>query len=213
MKKISKIIVKVEPDEFYDYSDTLGEFSMTKGEYGIRHAPDNSDRLPFFNAANVDNMKHARENYKRAMEFENSERCAYVVQAKVEILTSSDGKEWTITNTSDSVGGVDIDDPDDSYIEELATDCIYNVKATLLELGFTQEEIDAAPCAHRISWRYYDGDVEAGLHPADNGELPESEEEHIRKLLNENYNQGELNYFWSDPETDEEHQLSGWWSI
>lgn len=58
-------------------------------------------------------------------------------------------------------------------------------------------------CAHRIEWRYeYDPDK------PDITELPESEEEHIKQMLCENYTQGELCY--SD---DNENTYYGWWKI
>ncbi len=58
-------------------------------------------------------------------------------------------------------------------------------------------------CAHRIEWWYeYDPDK------PNITELPESEEEHIQKMLNEGYFCGELCY------TDEaENEYYGWWKI
>lgn len=58
-------------------------------------------------------------------------------------------------------------------------------------------------CAHRIEWWYeYDPDK------PDLTELPESEEEHIKHQLCENYYCGELCY------TDEEDRTYyGWWRI
>ncbi|MGV4321274.1 hypothetical protein [Bacillus mojavensis] len=45
------------------------------------------------------------------------------------------------------------------------------------------------------------------MHP--NMALPESEEEHIKQMINEGYREGELNY--NDNET--EKQYYGWWKI
>lgn len=59
-------------------------------------------------------------------------------------------------------------------------------------------------CAHRIEWWYEDNEDLPEIK-----ELPESEEEHIKKMLCDGYNQGELCY--NDGEHDQEYY--GWWKI
>lgn len=58
-------------------------------------------------------------------------------------------------------------------------------------------------CSHRIHWWYCVSDVIPNFD-----DLPECEEEHIRKLLCENYAQGELCYCDED-----DKEFYGWWKI
>lgn len=51
---------------------------------------------------------------------------------------------------------------------------------------------------HEISY-YYEN----------NQEMPEHEQEHIKEMIEEGYNQGELNDFSTETETD----IRGWWQI
>lgn len=49
--------------------------------------------------------------------------------------------------------------------------------------------------------------------PEFDGELPESEEEHIKEMIAQGCWQGELCYVSYDPDTNTEEEHHGWWRI
>lgn len=143
--KVEKIVIEHRPD--YDAPlDYLGHFGDVKGEFGIEHKSDERNAYKFFNAENVENMKQARENYKRMMQFQNGEVLCYGIVAKAHILTSNDGGKTALKNTITSGGLWGIEsDSDEEYFDEVNLGELNELKSVLYALGFDDEQIDAAP--------------------------------------------------------------------
>ena len=141
MKKIRAIRIKKILEESPDLSD-LGTFSKEKGKFAIEHKGDRGT-LPYFNADNVENMKQAKQNYERMMQFETGLVCQYEIKAEAEILTSSDkGQTWLINAVSSGgVWGIE-SDSDKEYFKEIADGELEELKDVLRELGFSQVECD-----------------------------------------------------------------------
>ena len=67
----------------------------------------------------------------------------------------------------------------------------------------------ASVCAHNVRWNY---EVELDEQPDDLYERLESAaEDRAKEMINEGYNQGELNCLYVREDTDME--IRGWWSI
>lgn len=143
MKRINKIVVKKELDT-NPQLDYLGSFSDEPGKFAIEH---NGGRgtFKFFNADNVENMKQARENYRRMMEYDSGQLCDYGVTAYAEIYTGSDGKTWLINKIhSGGLWGLSSDGSAAEFDSE-AENQRAELAETLKEFGFTEDEIFAAP--------------------------------------------------------------------
>jgi hypothetical protein len=143
MKKIEKIEVKKIPDYDSDLS-YLGTFSVTPGEFPVKH--DRSGCLPdYFNAENVENMKQARQNYKRICKYCSDEIMDYGVIAEAEILTQPAGANyWKIDKiTSGGLWGMPSDSGDE-YFKEEANNQLAELQETLKEFGFSDKEINGA---------------------------------------------------------------------
>ena len=142
-KKINKIIINYIPDNDADL-DWLGKFSQEPGKFAVKH-DGGSRSYPFFNAENVENMKQAKENYKRMMEFENGIVSMYGVKATAEIYTSNDGKAWLINKVSSGgLWGIESDN-EEKYLKEIEVEQLDELKDVLLALGFTAKEFATAP--------------------------------------------------------------------
>lgn len=145
-KKISKIVVKRIPDYDSDLS-YLGTFSDTKGKYGIEHteASQPTRSYKYFNADNVENMKEARQNYNRIMDYEKGNIIDYGVMAEAEIMTQKEGNDyWKIDHiTSGGLWGLS-SDSGNQYFQDEAKNQLAELAETLAEFGFTQKEIKQA---------------------------------------------------------------------
>jgi len=141
MKKIEKIEVKKIPDYDSDLS-YLGEFSNTPGEFAIKHEG-RPDEYAFFNAANVENMEQARQNYKRMIKYTNGELMDYGVMAEATILTGN-GSYWKSDEiTSGGLWGMSSDSGDE-YFQEEAGNQLAELSETLKEFDFSDKEIKGA---------------------------------------------------------------------
>jgi hypothetical protein len=142
-KKINKIIINYIPDYDADL-DWLGKFSQEPGKFAVKHDGDRNS-YPYFNAANVENIKEAKQNYKRIMEFENGSVQMLGIKATAEIYTSIGGGSWLINKVSSGgLWGIESDN-DESSFKEIEANQIDELKDALIILGFTQAEIKAAP--------------------------------------------------------------------
>ena len=143
MKKIEKITIKRMIDENPDL-DYLGKFSDKAGEYAIKHSEGSANLYQYFNAENVDNMKQAKENYNRIMEYEKGNLCDYGIKAVAEIRTSQDeGNTWLINSiSSGGLWGLSSDGTEEDFIQE-GSNQLEDLKDVLLELGFEKKEIEA----------------------------------------------------------------------
>ena len=142
MKKINKIVVKRIPDYDSDLS-YLGTFGDVAGKYAIKHN-EGGRQYQYFNAVNVENMKQARQDYDRIMQYEKGYLMDYGVIAEAEIYTSQNGKYWKIDKiTSGGLWGLS-SDSGDQYFQDEAKNQIDELKNTLLEFGFKNLEIEKA---------------------------------------------------------------------
>ena len=145
MKKINKITIKHIPDDDDDLS-YLGTFGNNKGEYGIEH---NGERgsYPYFNAENVSNMKEAKQNYETMMKYERGDLYSIGIKAEAEIHTQQDGNSfWKIDKiTSGGLWSIEQGYKNDQEdIESIEQEQLEELKLTLKEFGFTDEEINKA---------------------------------------------------------------------
>lgn len=117
MKKINSIHIKIIPDELAELSH-LGQFSDTPGEFPVPRQVQLGE-YQYFNAANVENMKQAQQNYKRAMQFSSGELSVCGIKAVAEISTGS--AEYALTNTIESGGLWGIEsDSDEMHVDSVA---------------------------------------------------------------------------------------------
>lgn len=145
MKKINKMIIKREIDQNPDLS-YLGEFSSERGKFAIEHEPNDNRSYPYFNADNVENMKHAKQNYKRMMKYENQELCDYGVIAEAEILIRQKGYiSYSLIQTLKSSGlwGL-VSDGTEADFKEVEKEQLEELKDILKEFGFKDSEINKA---------------------------------------------------------------------
>ena len=142
-KKISKIVVKRIPDYDSDLS-YLGTFGKDKGRFGIEHSSD-PQQYPYFNADNVENMKEARQNYDRIMQYEKGNIMDCGVMAEAEIMTQKEGNDyWKIDHiTSGGLWGLS-SDSGNQYFQDEAKNQLAELAETLAEFGFSQKEIKQA---------------------------------------------------------------------
>lgn len=142
-KKINKIIINYIPDYDADL-DWLGKFASEPGKFAVKHNGGSREH-PYFNAENVENMKEAKQNYKRIMEFENGHISMYGIKATAEIYTSNDGKTWLINKVSSGgLWGLESDNTEGAF-KEIEAEQLDELKDVLLALGFTAAEYTAAP--------------------------------------------------------------------
>lgn len=148
MKKIQSITIDTIPDYDADMS-YLGTFSdEQKGKFAIEHEPGNPRTLKYFNADNVENMKQAKDNYDRMMDFEHGRVQNLSIRAEAEIRTSTDGGKTWLCNTIKSGGlyGIE-DDSDPSYFREVEAEQMAELTDALKSLGFSDDEIKNAQTA------------------------------------------------------------------
>jgi hypothetical protein len=147
MKKINKIIINYIPD--YDaQTDHYGKFSDEPGKFAVKHS-DNAGQWKYFNAENVENMKQAKENYKRIMDIENGNIQIYGIKAEAEIATSLENVypagNWLINHlSSGGLWGLE-SDANEADFKEVEAEQLDELKDVLLALGFTMAEYTAAP--------------------------------------------------------------------
>jgi len=143
MKKINRIVIKHSIDTGPDLS-WLGEFSNEKGEFPIEHDLSDSRTYNYFNADNVENMKQAKQNYKRMIDYNNNHWWMIGIKAEAEIATGTKG--WQLLNTIKSGGlwGIETD-CDDSHIKEIENEQLDELKDVLRKLGFSKLQIEKAP--------------------------------------------------------------------
>ena len=142
MKKINKITIKRQYDENPDLS-YLGTFSDEPGKYAIGTSG-NSDVFQWFNADNVGNMKQARQNFKRMMEFETGDVHCIGIRAEAEIVTGQENFGTLNWIKSGGLWGIDSDAGED-VMKEVEGDQLMELMDILIELGFTAKEIETAP--------------------------------------------------------------------
>jgi hypothetical protein len=156
MKRIDKIKVHHLIDESPDTS-YLGEFSdRPETEYAIdqreRSGEDNCV-LQFFNPASAvdckdepaeDIRRYAEQEYQRMMALERGDWQYIGITAVAEVAASLDvGKTWKLDKlTSGGLWGIE-SDSDQAYLQEIIDEEKRELRAYLLEYGFTAEEIDA----------------------------------------------------------------------
>lgn len=144
--KINKIILKHSVDYDSDLS-YLGNFSNTAGKFAIAH-DGGRNSYKYFNAENVENMKQAKENYDRMMQYEKGAVVDFGIMAEAEISTSEDGNIWTINHIkSGGLWGIE-SDSEESYIKQIEEEQLNDLKYILLQLGFTEDDINKAPIKH-----------------------------------------------------------------
>jgi hypothetical protein len=148
MKKISEIVIQKVNDDYPDIS-YLGTFSNTPAaQFSILRSEEitgvEKGTYPYFNAANVDSMEQAMENYQRALAFDRGDVVSLGVRAAAHVKTSANGKEWMLhTIKTGGLYGVDSDSEQD-YFSEIATQELAELCDVLREFGFTQQDIDNA---------------------------------------------------------------------
>lgn len=141
MKKINKIVIEAIPDYDTDLS-YLGKFSDEAGEFAIEH---NGERgsYAYFNADNVENMKQAKQNYERVMQYDSGELQDYGVKAYAEIHTSDDGNSWLINKiSSGGLWGLSSDGSKADFEDE-AENQLSDLQDVLIQFGFSGKEIKA----------------------------------------------------------------------
>ena len=141
MKRIEKITIERIPD--YDSQlDYLGTFSDEAGEFAVKHEGERG-QYAYFNADNVENMKQAKQNYDRVMQYEKGNILDYGVKATAEITTGN--KNWRLLNKISSGGlwGMS-SDTDDSEFESEEQNQLDELTDVLIDFGFTKQEVKAA---------------------------------------------------------------------
>jgi len=143
-KKINKIIIEYIPDNDADL-DYLGKFSNEPSKFAVKHEPINRNEYKYFNADNVDNMKHAKENYKRMMDYEKGNFSIYGVKATAEIYTEAGQGSWLINKiSSGGLWRLESDGGEENF-KEVEAEQLDDLKDVLLALGFTAGQIARAP--------------------------------------------------------------------
>lgn len=150
MKRISKVILKKIVDTDGDFS-TLGEYSSQVGPNAIdREERGDMGRgeYRYFNPAisgeESGNPDSPEEDYQRCEAYNRNEWWYVGIRAEAVIETSDEGSTWLRQAiTSGGVWGIE-SDSDDEYFSEIGGEELDQLKGTLLELGFTSEDIDAA---------------------------------------------------------------------
>lgn len=142
MIKIEKITIVHAPDYDADLS-YLGEFSNERGPLAIHH---NGGRNSYewFNPANAETLKHAQQDYKRMMDFENGNLSCISIRAVATVATSNDddGKTWLI-NKIESGGLYGIEsDSDDTEIKSIEAEQLDELKDALHNFGIIDETIN-----------------------------------------------------------------------
>jgi hypothetical protein len=141
MKRIDRIVIEHVEDPHGD-SSHLGEYSDTPGEFAIdRKCGGNEYR--YFNAANVSNMKEARENYKRAERLNNGHWHYIGIRAVAYVSTSAGGAWQSHKLASHGLWGTE-SDGGHKYHREIAAEEISTLTDILLDFGFTAEQVSAA---------------------------------------------------------------------
>ena len=147
MKKINRIIIKKLLDTDADLS-YLGKFSDDAGEFAVKHS-DEIKEYKYFNAGNVDNIKQAKKNYKRIMDYEKGRWSMIGIRADAKISTGQKG--WMLVNTLSSGGiwGIE-DDWDVKDYQEIINEQLYELKDVLRKLGFSKMQIEKAKVESEI---------------------------------------------------------------
>lgn len=142
MKRITLIKIKTIVDEYPDFS-YLGEFSDKQGRFAIKHS-DDPGKYKYFNAENVENIKQAKENYKRMMQYENDEVSSMGIQAIADIQIGQKGDSCLINHIeSGGIYGID-SDSNEGDIKAEGENQLSELKNVLLELGFSKKETSEA---------------------------------------------------------------------
>ena len=145
MKKINRIIIKHLIDENADLS-YLGEFSdrrKNQGKYTINHGQQPLG-YKYFNADNVDNMKQAKQNYERMIDYNKGNWWMIGIKAEAEIETGNMNFRLLNTIKSSELWGVN-SDCDDSEFKEIEDERLDELKDVLRKLGFSKLQIEKAP--------------------------------------------------------------------
>ena len=140
MKNISKIEIRHLLDETPDLS-FLGQYADQWQEGAIERENAGSREYKYFIPAN---NECAQQDYER-MEAYNDEHWNMMgIRAQAEIHTSTNGTDWLINRiSSGGLWGIE-SDSDKSYLATIARDEMSELKTTLLELGFSETEIEMA---------------------------------------------------------------------
>lgn len=148
MIKVNKIKIRHIPDYDADLS-YLGEYADEKGKFGIEIEHYTNGQYRYFNAANVENAKQARENYAYRKRIENGHILMIGVKATAEIATSDDGKNWLLNEiSSGGLWGIEDDGtPETAALikEDVEADQMHELRDVLKQLSFLEETINAAP--------------------------------------------------------------------
>ena len=153
MKKINKIGVEriIDDNPQLDY---LGTFSDVASEFAVE-LNGGRNSYKFFNAENVENMKQAKQNYNRIMQYDSGGLCDYGVKATADIITRMDdnakyenGKimagNWVHNKiTSGGVWGLSSDGTDEDFKNEEESQ-LEELQDVLKEFGFSDSEIKNA---------------------------------------------------------------------
>lgn len=164
MKRIAKITVRTMLDECPDTS-WLGEYTDDL-EPGIivRVAREYCERLPEDyelpprgrefrgfrpyaggeQPGTEDYCKYGMQDFERMESFAKGDWHFVGIRAEAEVLSSRNGKEWLINRlSSGGLWGIE-SDSEASYFDEVKREEIQELKATLMEYGFTRKQIESA---------------------------------------------------------------------
>lgn len=150
MKKIQKIVIHYTPDYDADTSwlGTFDDKALSALAINYHEKSGESSRtFEWFNPqpGTCETIKHAEDAYNRMITLNEGRWCFMSIKAVAHIATSLDGKSW-INNTIESGGVYGIEsDSDKASTDEISCDQQNDILATLHELGFSVDEIEAAP--------------------------------------------------------------------
>jgi hypothetical protein len=161
MKKIESTTVKCDSDYDNDLS-FIGEYTddldpenivVSTGEF-VKDTPE--EELPekgrefraFKSATGRDGdkfyPKNAKADFERMQKINSGDVGFMSISAVASIATSDDGKTWLMNEiSSGGLYGIEIDS-DESYLQGITAEQIAELRKTLLALGFTGEELNAA---------------------------------------------------------------------
>jgi hypothetical protein len=122
---LKSITIKKEIDTDSDLS-YLGSFSETPGKFAVKHS-DNPREYKYFNAENI---KQAKENYNRIIEFENGSVYSLGITAEAEVHIQHHGYSRVHYIHSAGLWGIESDSGND-YIKEVAEEQIQDLRENL----------------------------------------------------------------------------------
>lgn len=130
---VHSVRIKKVTDEDSDLSH-LGEFAnQSDGKFSIEHEPGNNRTFNWFNAANVENMEQAKQNYERARTYGESWSMVGVVAIATVYIPFKNGKEVNYKTQEMESGGLwGIEsDSDAPYFNEVGQEQINSLKEYL----------------------------------------------------------------------------------